>query len=100
MPACRTPSAESERQSVRFADHWSAFGFGLWALEADDRTGRAALEAAVTYLELEQVSAFIDAGKDASAAVAHRLGMSLDHIIASPDGPGLLLVWRIYAPRA
>src|SRR5215207_4501054 len=29
------PPAESERQSVRFAEHWSTFGFGLWAVEAE-----------------------------------------------------------------
>lgn len=128
--------AESERQSARFAEHWSTFGFGLWAIEADGRVvgfagvchprwfpahaheveaawrldpsawgrgyateaGRAALEAAFTHLELDHVSAFIDEGNDASVAVARRLGLSLDHRVADPEGPGTLMVYRAYAP--
>jgi len=71
----------------------SAWGNG-YATEA----GRAALEAAFTHLELAHVSAFIDEGNDASVAVARPLGLSLDHLVADPEGPGALMVYRTYAP--
>ena len=121
--------AESERQSARFAEHWSTFGFGLWAIEAQGRivgfTGVCHPRWFPAYAheveagwrlrpvglgprlrdrgrvgprsrprsrtcELAHVSAFIDDGNDASVAVARRLGLSLDHLVADPDGTGTL----------